>query len=85
MDDGNGHFAKAIVRCSEDAGFTDCRVGVAGSFDLGCRDILATANDDVLLAIDDEEITVFVDIPMSPVRTKPSGVNSAAVASGLRK
>jgi hypothetical protein len=49
--------------------------------DLARVDVVAAADDQVLLAVDDEEVAVLVDPAMSPVWNQPSRIASA-VASG---
>ena len=62
MDDRDRHFAEPLVGRAEHRRFGDVGAGVAGRLDLGRRDILAAADDDVLLAVDDEQIAVLVEI-----------------------
>ncbi len=62
MDDRDRHFAEPLVGRAEHRRFGDRGAGVAFRLDLGRRDILAAADDDVLLAVDDEQIAVLVEI-----------------------
>ena len=62
VDHGDRHLAQPVVRHSEHAGLGDGGAGVDLRFDLGAGDILAAADDDVLLAVDDEQIAVLVDV-----------------------
>ena len=62
VDDRHRHLAEPLVGHAEHRHFGDRRAGVAGRLDLGGGDVLAAADDDVLLAVDDEQITVLVEI-----------------------
>ena len=62
IDDRDRDFAQPFVRNPEYAGFGNRRMSVAGGLDFLAADILAAANDDVLLAVDDEQIAVPVEI-----------------------
>jgi hypothetical protein len=62
IDHGHRHLAQTVVRHSENARLGDIGAGVDLRLDFGAGDILPAADDDVLLAVDDEEITVLVDI-----------------------
>ena len=62
VDDGDGDFAEPLVGRGEHADLADVGAGVAGRLDLGRRNVLAAADDDVLLAVDDEQIAVLVEI-----------------------
>src|SRR4051812_30956827 len=60
-DDGTDLLAETIVRDADDRGLGDVGVLVERGFDLGRVDVLATADDDVLDAVDDEQVAVLVD------------------------
>src|SRR5438105_2446384 len=62
MDDRHRHFAQPLVGRSEHAGFGHRWAGVASRLDLGCGDVLAAADDNVLLAVDDGQIAVLVEV-----------------------
>ena len=52
-------------------------------FDFGAADILAAADDDVLLAVDDEQIAVLVEIAEIAGAEKAVVGKGVAVASSL--
>jgi hypothetical protein len=60
--DRGGNLAEALVGQAEHArlGHVGMRVDLA--FDLDRRDVLAAADDDVLLAVDDVEVSVLVKV-----------------------
>src|SRR5689334_21888990 len=91
MDYRDRNLAQALIRNSEDGDFRNLGAGVALGFDLCRRDILAAANDDLFLPIDDEQIAVFVEItdvaaPQVAVRRKQSfrRFGIAEVAANVR-
>ena len=60
---GGGHvLAQPHVRHAEHAALGDRRMVVHGGLDLGAIDVLATAQHHVLLAVDDEDEAVGVDL-----------------------
>src|SRR3954464_4765022 len=54
-------LAERLVRDAHDGGFPDARVLVEDLLDLARGHVVAAADDQVLLAVDDEEVTVLVD------------------------
>ena len=62
MDHRTGHLAESLVGKTEHSDLGNGGIPVNRRLDLLARDILAAADDDVLLAIDDEEIAVLVEI-----------------------
>ena len=62
VDHRHRHFAEPLVRRAEHRRFCDRGAGVAFGLDLGRGDVLAAADDDFLLAVDDEQITVLVEV-----------------------
>src|SRR4051812_19988716 len=62
MNDRDWHFAQALIRRPEYRDFGDRWAGVAFGLHLRRRDILAAADDDLFLAVDDEQIAVVIEI-----------------------
>src|SRR4030095_11406157 len=62
VEDGNRHFAQSLVGGRENARFGNPLASIKRGFDLGRGNVFSAANDDVLLAIDDEQIAVRVEI-----------------------
>ena len=62
MDNGHRDLAEAFIRRSEHCRFGDRRTGITFGLDLGRGDILAAADDDLLLAVDDEQIAILVEV-----------------------
>ena len=62
MNNRDRHFAKPLVGSAEYRDLRDVRAGVAFGLDLSGGDILAAADDDLLFAVDDEQIAVLVEI-----------------------
>ena len=62
INDSARQFTQAFIRQAKDAGFGNGGMFVKCGFDFLAADILATTDDDVLLAIDDEQIAVLVKI-----------------------
>src|SRR5438105_6455689 len=62
MDHRDRNLAEPLVWRREYAYFGNGGAGVAGRLHFGRRDILAPADDDVLLPVDDEQIAVLVEI-----------------------
>src|SRR3546814_19607257 len=62
VNHGHRHFSKPIAGQAEDARFGDGGMGIERGLHLLAADILAAADDDVLLAVDDEKIAVLVEI-----------------------
>src|SRR3954451_4865964 len=60
--DRHRHFTQALIRGSEHGGLGDGGAGVAFGLHLRGRPILAAADADLLLAVDDEEVAVLVEI-----------------------
>ena len=69
----------------EYADFADRWACVAGRFDFGGRDVLAAADDDVLFAVNDEQIAVLVEVADIAGADEPVGREQGSVASGLRQ
>ena len=62
IDHRRRHFAEPLVGDAEHRGLGHRGMGVDRRLDLLRADILAAADDDVLLAVDDEQIAVLVEI-----------------------
>src|SRR5205085_1750447 len=58
--DGGGHFAPLRVGLGDYGAFEHGGVREDGALDFDRRDVLAAADDDVLLAVDDVDIVLFV-------------------------
>ena len=76
------HLPELRVAPGDDARIGDSRVLEQDGLDLGRGDVLATADDPVGAAVGDGEASVGVEGPRSPVRSQPSSVRAAAVATG---
>ena len=81
-DRGADLLAEGLVRDADDGGLGDGGVLVEHLLDLARVDVQPAADDQVLLAVDDEEVAVLVHVPMSPEENQPSASIAAAVASG---
>ncbi|CAB4921133.1 unannotated protein [freshwater metagenome] len=55
-------FTPGVVRDTDTCGFFDGRMRVDHIFDLAGVDVYAGANDHVVLAIDQEEVALFVQV-----------------------
>src|SRR6185369_15978975 len=62
MKDRHRYLAEPFVGCTEHRRFDNALRAVERRLHFGRGDILAAAQDDVLLAVDDEQITVFVEV-----------------------
>ena len=61
-DEGDGLFAHDRVGTADHSGLGHARVRLEHRFDLAGRDVLATADDEVLLAVDQHEVAVVVEV-----------------------
>ena len=75
-------LAERVVRDPDHGRLGDRRMLVQDLLDLPRVDVVPAADDQLLLAVHDEEVAVLVDPARSPVRNQPSGIASA-VASGF--
>src|SRR5579884_804160 len=78
-DEGLGDLAPAWIGDADDRGLHDRRMLVQGALHLGGGDVLPAGDDEVLLAILDVEVAVFVDPPDVP------GVKPAVPDGGCRR
>src|SRR4051812_36009275 len=62
MHDCYRNFPQAFVGRTEHAHFGDLGAGVELGLDFRRRDVLAAPDDDLFLAIDDEQISVVVEV-----------------------
>src|SRR5437868_3851466 len=82
MDHGDRNLTQPLVRYAKDRHFGDVRTCVAFRLDFGRGDILTAADDDLLLAVDDEQIAVFVEI--TDVARAHVSVGREQCSGGLR-
>ena len=66
------------VRATHDRDLANVGMGAQHGLDLGGRDVLATADDEVLAPVDDVETTVGVDPAQVPVASQPSVATRSA-------
>lgn len=86
-DDVGGSFVRDcfhplreyMIRHTDHRGAQNARMKIQFALDFDAIDILAAAHDHVLLAIEQPEITVPIDLAQSPERTKPSPRKTSAV------
>src|SRR5262245_58921425 len=70
-----GHLAPPIIGHSNNCALQNERVGIDCLFDFDGRDVLAARYDDVLLAVDDQEIALLIN------QSHVAGVQPAAAQS----
>ena len=83
-DDGGADvLTQRVVGHSEHGGLADTRVGVEDLLDLARVDVISAADDEVLLAVDDEQVAVPVDggdiAGVQPARA-PRGPGGAVIS-----
>src|SRR5271163_952608 len=62
FDEGFDLFAQQVIGHADDRRLRDRGVGVQHLFDLAGVDVVAAPDDEVLLAVDDEEVAVLVAV-----------------------
>ena len=80
--DGDDLLSQSLVRTTDDRCLADRGVAVEHLLDLARVDVVAAADDEVLLAVDEEQEPVLVLVARSPVCSQPPR-RASAVASGF--
>ena len=81
--EGLRHLARLLVGRADHRRVRDRRMGEQQRLQLGGRDLEALVLDELLQAVDDEEVAVVVDVADVAGVSQPSASIVAAVASGL--